>query len=121
MSKILFTSAFAAAVLTAGLTAGVASAAGLEPGRPIPYQVTAAKDASYVLDCKFRKFKETNGAIVNGLTIQGKGPKAGSLPTDNARCVLTKTAGSGAVTVVLTKGQSFTATTSGPAANVQVF
>jgi hypothetical protein len=117
MSRTLFTAVFAAAAFAAGASA----ASGLEPGRPIPYQVSAAKDASYVLDCKFRKFKETNGLIVNALTIQGKGPKAGNLPTDNARCVLTKTAGSGAVTVVLTKGQSFTATSSGAAANVQVW
>jgi hypothetical protein len=105
------------------LTASAAHAAGMAPGKPIPYQVSAGNDAAYVLDCKFRKFKETNGAIVNSLTITGKGPKAGALPTDNARCVLSKTAGAGPVTVVLVKGQKFTATAAAPGqpANVQIW
>jgi hypothetical protein len=71
--------------------------------RGLPYRVAAAGDAQYVLDCKFRAIRVVGAARINQYRVQYRGPTHGNLPSDNARCVLTKVAGPGAVVLTLTK------------------
>lgn len=67
----------------------------------------AERGASYVLDCKFRAIRVLGAARINQYRVQYRGPTQGNLPSDNARCVLTKVSGPGAVTFTLVKnGQS---------------
>jgi hypothetical protein len=63
----------------------------------------AEQSAQYVLDCKFRAIRVVGAARINQYRVQYRGPTHGNLPSDNARCVLTKVSGPGAVVLTLTK------------------
>jgi hypothetical protein len=69
----------------------------------LPYRVAAQHSTQYVLDCKFRAVRVVGAARINQYRVEYRGPTQGNLPSDNARCVLTKVAGPGAVVLTLTK------------------
>lgn len=88
--------------LTALATAGPARAlSGIPNG--MPYAIAAQPTASYTLVCKFRAVRVWGRALINQYYVSDKGPTHGHLPSDNARCTLTKTAGPGAVVLALIK------------------
>jgi hypothetical protein len=92
-----------------GLAAAVLGSAALAGGsamalpRGLPYTLRADRQASYVMDCKFRAIRVIGSARINQYRVQYRGPTHGNLPSDNARCVLTKVSGPGAVVLTLTK------------------
>lgn len=94
----------AAAVALAGALPGPASAL---PGIPdgMPYRITADRGASWTLVCKFRAIRVWGQGLINQYTAAERGSSRGNLPSDNARCILTKTSGPGAVVLTLTKGK----------------
>lgn len=71
------------------------------------FHVAAPQGASWSLECRFRPARITINAyerrVTNQLSYSGSGPRAGRLPGDNGRCVLTKTGGTGPVGVALVK------------------
>lgn len=102
--KTVISRAFLAALAGAALAAGAAAAKTPAPAG-MPFKVTAAKDASYALKCKFPATKMPNGATSNSMAVKTKGPHAGTIPAKTgARCSLTKLAGAGPVTLTITKG-----------------
>lgn len=94
--------------LTALAMAGPACAvSGIPDG--MPYAIAAQRATSYTLVCKFRAVRVWGRALINQYYVSDKGPTHGHLPSDNARCTLTKTAGPGAVVLALIKnGQART-------------
>jgi len=88
--------------LAALATAGPACAL---PGIPngMPYAIAAQPTASYTLTCKFRAVRVWGRGLINQYYVSDHGTTRGNLPSDNARCTLTKTAGPGAVVLTLTK------------------
>ncbi len=86
------------------------------PANSMPVRIDAPTDATYELICRFKAFELPTRGPVNNVDLSGTGPRAdGYIPTDNARCTLKQTAGTGPVTVVVTApGGPVTATVSGP-------
>ena len=93
--------AAAAMVLLAAALAVPGPASALPKG--LPYRVTADRATRYVMDCKFRAIRVVGMARINQYRVQDQGTTHGNLPSDNARCVLTKVAGPGTVVLTLTK------------------
>ena len=96
-----------AVVLAGALSGALSGPAAALPGIPegMPYRVTADRDASWTLVCKFRAIRVWGQGLINQYTAAERGPSRGNLPSDNARCILTKTSGPGAVVLTLTKGK----------------
>jgi hypothetical protein len=95
------------AALIATIAAALAGPATALPGIPegMPYRITADRGASWTLTCKFRAIRVWGRGLINQYSASERGPSHGALPSDNARCILTKTAGPGAVVLTLTKGK----------------
>ena len=85
------------------------------PTAQLAYSVAAPKEASYALACRFRAIragKRLGGGPVNNLTLSGKGPQRGRLPSDNARCTLQQTSDTGPIGLAVVKDRPYTAATS---------
>jgi hypothetical protein len=95
-----------AAILIFAVSAGPAAASGL------PFRVSAAPGATYSVDCRFPAARVADGTRVNTFAFEGRGPRSGALPSTAARCTLVKKSGPGAVSLTLTKGQTYSATVS---------
>lgn len=115
MRRVLF-----AALGLLSLSAPAVAAGKLPVGLPV--EIQAAKDASYQLVCRYRPIK-VDGILINTWTHDGKGAFKGNLPTDNGRCTLTKTAGTGPITLIITKNgqKSVVANQAGEKAPLTVF
>ena len=113
------------ASLAAAALAGIGSAASAQAAvQKLTYAITAPGDAVYKATCKFRAIKVKQAGLINSMTLSGKGPRKGELPTDNGRCTLTVVKSAGPVTLVIAgKGQRQTARVDKPGAtgNVAIF
>ena len=101
---------FAAAA--AAVAAPPAAAKGPAAPAQLAYTVSAPKDAAYALQCRFRAVKvggQLGGALANSITLSGKGPQKGRLPSDNARCTLEQTGDQGPIGVAVVKDKAYTA------------
>ena len=71
------------------------------------FHVAAPQGADWTLECRFRPMQITinqyERRFTNQLRYSGTGARAGRLPGDNGRCVLTKTGGAGPVGLALVK------------------
>ena len=112
--------------LVALLSSGLAACEGEPPQHAnanatgLPYRIAAPADAVYDLPCRFAAVNIPGEGPANSLDLSGTGPQSGRFPTDNARCSLTQTAGSGPVTLTITKNGAHTATVSGPGSTAAV-
>jgi hypothetical protein len=88
------------------------------PDNAMPVKIEAAKDVSYDFRCRFRTVTLPGSGQVNSINLSGEGARDGAIPTDNARCTLKQTGGTGPVTATITKGGAVAAkgTVSGPGA-----
>jgi hypothetical protein len=87
------------------------------PENAMAVTVQAPTDATYSLRCGFRAIEIPGQGKSNSTNLGGTGSRTGHIPTDNARCTLKQTAGTGPVTVtVAAKSGPVTATVAGPGA-----
>ena len=100
-------------VFAAAVAAAAPAAAQTGPAQ-LAWSVSAPKDAAYALQCRFRAVKvggQLGGSMANSLTLSGKGPQTGRLPTDNARCTLEQTGDAGPIGFAVIKDKAYTAAT----------
>ena len=108
-----------AAVVASTAAAQTNVGANVEGG--LPWHVSAPEGASWRLECRFRPvIYEANAynrsAWANRIGDNGRGSRAGRLPSDNGSCTVTKTGGRGNVAIAMIKnGASQVAVTSDPA------
>ncbi|MBB5745934.1 hypothetical protein [Brevundimonas variabilis] len=92
-------------VLTA--SSAVAQGSNTDAYDGLHFHVAAPQGANWSLECRFRPMQITinqyERRFTNQLRYSGSGPRAGRLPGDNGRCVLTKTGGAGPVGLALVK------------------
>ena len=88
-----------------------------QPKQRLPYKVTAPRGATYSLACRFRAIR-IQGAYgidrgyVNNINLSSPQPRAGLLPSDNARCTLRQTGKKGPITLTVVKaGRRYAAIT----------
>lgn len=93
------------------------------PDNAMPVSVQAAEGTSYDLRCRFKAVTLPGNGMINSINLSGTGPRDGAIPTDNARCTLKQTGGSGPVTATVTKQGATAATATaapGATATLQV-
>ena len=93
-------------LLLSALAALPLAACGGEAPPPPPggmaVKIEAAKDATYDFRCRYRAIKLKGQGPANAINLSGKGPRGDAyIPTDNARCTLKQTGGSGPVNVTV--------------------
>lgn len=66
------------------------------------FHVAAPQGASWSLDCRFRPVT-VRGATYNTFQLSGQGGQGGRLPSNDARCTLTKTGGSGPIGLAIVR------------------
>jgi hypothetical protein len=72
------------------------------PEGSMPVTIVAAKDATYDFRCRYRAVKLKGQGPANASNLSGKGPRDDAfIPTDNARCTLKQTGGTGPVDVTI--------------------
>ena len=88
-------------------TAALAQGSNTNAYDGLHFHVAAPEGASWSLECRFRPMQITinqyERRFTNQLSYTGAGPRAGRLPGDNGRCVLTKTGGAGPIGLALVK------------------
>lgn len=94
-------------VLALAATGALAQGSNTDAYDGLHFHVAAPQGANWSLECRFRPTRITINSyerrVTNQLSYSGAGPRAGRLPGDNGRCVLTKTGGAGPVGVALVK------------------
>lgn len=94
-------------VLVVGANGALAQGSNTNAYDGLHFHVAAPQGASWSLECRFRPIQITinqyERRFTNQLSYTGSGPRAGRLPGDNGRCVLTKTGGAGPVGLALVK------------------
>ena len=115
-------------VLALTATGAVAQGADNDAYTGLHFHIAAPQGAYWSLECRFRPMQITinqyERRFTNQLRYSGAGARAGRLPGDNGRCVLTKTSGAGPVGLALVKnGVPSAAGTADPAkpAAIDVF
>lgn len=93
--------------LTLAATGALAQGSNTDAYDGLHFHVAAPQGASWSLECRFRPMQITinqyERRFTNQLSYTGSGPRAGRLPGDNGRCVLTRTGGAGPVGLALVK------------------
>jgi hypothetical protein len=96
------------ALLAAVAASACSAPAGAQPTyRGLPYRIDAERGAEYRLVCKFRAIRTWGRMLANQYKVRDKGPSRGRLPSDNARCALTKLGGRGAVVLTVMKDRPY--------------
>ncbi|HYE43220.1 MAG TPA: hypothetical protein VEA15_07480 [Caulobacteraceae bacterium] len=109
------------ALLAALAATAIAAPATAQPATTgLPYRIEAERGAEYRLVCKFRAIRTWGRMLANQYKVRDKGPSRGRLPSDNARCVLTKLGGRGAVVLTIVKGGVRTARAETPGQPVKL-
>ena len=98
---------FSPVILALAATSALAQGSNTDAYDGLHFHVAAPQGASWSLECRFRPIQITinqyERRFTNQLRYSGSGPRAGRLPGDNGRCVLTLTGGAGPVGLALVK------------------
>jgi hypothetical protein len=98
---------FSPVILALTATSALAQGSNTDAYQGLHFHVAAPQGASWSLECRFRPTQITinqyERRFTNQLRYSGSGPRAGRLPGDNGRCVLTLTGGAGPVGLALVK------------------